>query len=452
MLKELLKPDIEELINKRSWSDLRDGLGHWPAPEIADLLLDIHKSQRVLLFRALPRDLAAQVFSYLEYDQRDELLWDLTDQETKELLADMPPDDRTTLLEELPSKVTRRMLNLLSPEDLKEARSLLGYPEDSIGRLMTPDFVAVRPEWAVSQALTHIRKFGKNSETIHRVYVTDTNGKLLDDIMLRYIILAEEEHTIRTLMDYNVVSVSAFDDQEQAVKTMEKYDISAIPVVDSEGQLVGIVTFDDIMEVSSEEVTEDFQKYGGINPVDRSYMSASIFTLWRKRIPWLLVLLFASFISAGIIESYSELLQSVVALAFFLPMLNGTAGNTGTQSSTLIVRGIATGDIEIGDWFKVFLKELSVGLLLGVVLGGLAFFRGYFDSHGTLALAVVISSSMMVLVLWANLIGSLLPILLAKMKLDPAVISSPFMTTFIDVTGVLIYFKVATMLFGMNFS
>lgn len=446
MLKELLRPEILELIEQRKWNDLRDGLSNWPPPEIAEVLLDIDKQDRAMLFRVLPRDISAEVFSYLEYDQRDELLRDLNDHETKILLANLTPDDRTALLEELPGKVTRRMLNLLSPEDLKEARELLGYPEESVGRLMTPDFVAVKKDWTVAQALSHIRIFGKASETIYRIYVVDEKGKLLDDIMLRNIILANENETIANLMDYTVISISAFADQEEAVRYLEKYDISALPVVDSDGQIVGIVTFDDIMDISTEEITEDIQKYGAVNPVDKSYMSASVFTLWMKRIPWLLALLFTSFISAGVIEKYSELIQTFVALSFFIPMLNGSAGNTGTQSSTLILRGLATGDIEIGDWFKVLVKELLVGISLGLVLGGLAFARGYFDSHGTVNLALVIGISMIALVFWANIIGALLPIVLAKFKLDPAVISSPFMATFIDVTGVFIYLNVANYL------
>ncbi len=444
MLKELLRPDIIDLIENHRWNELKDGMSNWPPPEIADLLLELDKQERAVLFRALPRDISAEVFAYLEYDQRDELLFDLTDHETKILLTNMSPDDRTALLEELPGKVTRRMLNLLSPEDLKEARELLGYPEESIGRLMTPDFVAVRKDWTVGKALSHIRIFGKKSETIYRIFVVDDKGKLLDDIMLRNIILAEEDETIVNLMDYNIVSVSAFDDQEEAVRIMERYDISAIPVVDSDGQIVGIVTFDDIMEISSEEITEDIQKYGAVNPVDKSYMSASIFTLWVKRIPWLLALLFTSFISAGVIERYSDLIQTFVALSFFIPMLNGTAGNTGTQSSTLILRSLATGDIEISDWFKIMVKEILVGISLGGVLGFLAFVRGYMDGHGSFDLALVIGISMITLVFWANIIGALLPLVLVKFKLDPAVISSPFMATFIDVTGVLIYFNVAT--------
>ncbi len=446
MLKQLMKPEIQELIERKNLNDLKDVLSTWPAPEIADLLLDIDKSSRAIIFRTLPRDLAAKVFSYLETDQRNALLYDLTDQETRQLLADIPPDDRTALFEELPAKVTMTLMNLLSPSDLKEARELLGYPEDSIGRLMTPDFVAVRPEWTVSQALKHIRIFGKDSETINRIYVTDKDGNLLDDVLLRNIILAEENQKISSLMDNNFVSVSAFDDQEVAVKIMEKYDIAALPVVDSQGKLVGIVTFDDIMDISKEEATEDFQKISGMTPFEETYQSVSVFKLWTKRLPWLAVLLFANSITTAVISSYQNAIESVIALTFFIPMLIGTGGNTGTQSSTLIIRSLAVGDITIKHWFKVFMKEIIIGILLGIALGLFAFIRGLVELHSGLEIPITIGVSMIAIVIWANIIGAMLPLIIAKLKLDPAVISSPFIATFTDITGMIIYFNIALMI------
>jgi len=444
MLKELLKPEIIELIEKRKWTDLKSGLDSWPEPEIAELLLDIDKSDRVLLYRTLPRDTASEVFSHLEPEQQDDLLRDLTDHETRNLLADLSPDDRTELLEELPAKVTRRLMNLLTHEDLIEARFLLGYPDDSIGRQMTPDFVAVKSNWTVKQALSHIRIFGKNSETINRLYVIDEKGKLLDDILLRNFILAKEDEKIEDLMDYTVVSVSAFDDQEEAVKTMEKYDIAALPVVDSSGQLVGIVTFDDVMDISQEEATEDFHKLGGMSPVEQTYMNASVFRLVGKRFPWLLVLLVANFFTAGVISLYSDTLSAMVTLAFFIPLLIGTGGNTGTQSATLVIRSLATGDIDFHDWFKILSKEIVVGFCIGLLLGLVAYARGYYVGNGDFHFALVICLSMIAVVLWANLIGALLPLILSKFGLDPAVISSPFISTLTDITGLFIYFNIAT--------
>lgn len=435
-----------ELIEARRWEELKQGLASWPPPEIAELLLDIEKQDRVILFRALPRDLSSEVFSYLDYEQRDALLHDMTDQETRELLADMSPDDRTALLEELPSKATRRMLNLLDPEDLREARELLGYPEDSIGRSMTPDFVAVRPFWTVAQALDHIRRFGKDSETIYRIYVTDKDGRLVDDILLRNIILAEKDETIETLMDHHVVSVSAFADQEEGVRAMERYDISALPVVDSVGQLVGIITFDDIMDISAEETTEDFQKISAIAPVDQSYLSASIWRLWMKRYPWLLTLLLANFITASVLSAYEDVLSRMVILVSFIPLLIGTAGNSGTQSSTLIIRSLAIGEVSLKNWLRVLGKELMVGLFLGIALGLVGYFVGWIIGGENIQIALVVSLSMISLIIWANLIGAILPLLIEKVRLDPAVISSPLIATLIDVSGIVVYLNIAILL------
>ncbi|PKL85908.1 MAG: magnesium transporter [Ignavibacteriae bacterium HGW-Ignavibacteriae-1] len=450
MLKELLKPEIKELIGTRNWTDLKVVLSSWPAPEIVELFLDVEKSDRVLIFRALPRELSAEVFSHLDSHQKDAFLHELTDQETRQLLADLPPDDRTDLLEELPAKVTTRLMNLLSPEDLQEARQLLGYPDDSIGRRMTPDFVAIRSHWTVKKALHHLRKFGKDSETINRVYVTDRAGKLLDDIKLRSIILADENKLVSDLMDYNMVSISAFDDQEIAVKTLERYDLPALPVVDSQGVIVGIVTFDDIMDISEEEVTEDFQKIGGINPVEQSYISASIFKLWSKRVPWLIALLFANFLTAQAIAHYQGVLEQLITLSIFLPLLIGTAGNSGTQSATLIIRSIAVDGLSFSHVLKVLNKEIVVGLLLGLTLGAIAFIRGLFVETDSFNIAIVVGFSMLVMVIWANIVGSLLPLMIDKLNLDPAVISSPFMATLIDFTGIIIYFSVAIYVLGLT--
>lgn len=451
MLKELLKPEIHELIENRNWRDLKEIITAWPEPEIAELLLDTEKSDRVLIFRILPREIAAEVFSYLDQDQRDMLLHELTDKETAELLEDMSPDDRTDLFEELPAKATRRLLNLLSPEDLIEARKLLGYPEESIGREMTPDFVAIRPDWTIRKALNHIRKSGQDSETIYRIYVTDKNGRLLDDILLRNIIIADPETKVSDLMDHNVVSLSAFDDKAEAVRTLDKYDLFAVPVVDSQGLLVGIVTFDDILDISEEETTEDFQKLGGINPVDQSYLSASVFKLWGKRFPWLLALLLANSITAFILSRYSFALDQVVALSFFIPLITGTAGNSGTQSATLIIRSLAIEEVALKDWFKVFIKEITVGLMIGSVLGLIVISKGYIDGSGNIEVAIVVSLTVVVLVLWANIVGGILPLIIQKIGLDPAVISSPLIATLVDVTGITIYLNIAIYLLEIPF-
>ncbi len=457
MLKELLKPEILELIANRDWNNLKDVLITWPAPEIADLLLDLDKTDRVFIFRSLPRDFSADIFSYLEYEQRDSLLHDLTDHETRLLLADLSPDDRTELLEELPAKVTRRMLNLLSPEDLIEARQLLGYPEDSIGRQMTPDFVAVRPDWTVRDALNHIRQFGKDSETIYRIYVTDKDGKLLDDILLRSFIVSNENQKVSSLMDYNVVSVSAFEDQEEAVRKMEKYDLFAIPVVDSVGMLVGIITFDDVLDISEEEATEDIQKLSAINPVEQSYLNVNPIKYWSKRLPWLITLLVANVITASAMQNYNVVIAKVALLSNFIPLILGTAGNSGSQSSVLVVRALALDDIKLKDWLKIVKKEVVVGVLLSSILGlisfAIALFIQYIDSNAiagmmSIRVASVVSLSLFIMIIWSCTIGSVLPLLFKRIGFDPAVISNPFITTITDISGIIIYFSIAVWLLG----
>ncbi|NLY50657.1 MAG: magnesium transporter, partial [Firmicutes bacterium] len=339
-------PDIKALLEKKNWHTLRQTLTEWPIPETVDLLMTLDKPDRVLLFRLLPRHISNEVFSYLETEHQKALLKELTDDETKLILANLRPDDRTTLFEELPGQATQRLLNLLSPEDLKEARQLLGYPEESVGRLMTPDYVAVRPEWTVEQALKQVRKRGKDSETIDVIYVVDRKWKLEAILELRRLILAHPEQTVEEIMDQTFVSLSAFEDREQAVHQMQRYDLFALPVVDSDGVLLGIVTADDVMDVAQEEATEDFHKIAAVTPLRVSYREASIGSLYTKRVAWLVALVLVNLISSGIIAAYEKTLASAIALTFFIPLLTDSGGNTGSQSATLMVRALATGDVK----------------------------------------------------------------------------------------------------------
>lgn len=453
MLKELLKPEILELIEYRQWTDLRDVLTSWEPAEIADLMLDVEQADRVLLFRSLPRDVSAEVFAYLESDQQDALLHELTNQETREILSQLPPDDRTALLEELPAEATQKLLNLLSPEDLKEARVLLGYPEQSIGRLTTPHFVSVRADWSIKQALAHIRSYEKNSETINSIYVTDNSGRLLDDIMLRAFIFADPKESIRSIMDGSVVSVSAFDDQEEAVRAMEKYDIPALPVVDSAGVLIGIVTFDDVMDVSEEEATEDFQKFGGMEALDKPYNTISFLGMVKKRAGWLVILFVGEMFTATALSYFEGALEKAIILSMFLPLIMSSGGNSGSQAATLMVRAISLGEVHLKDWWWVMRREFLSGLLLGVILGVIGFIRivawsSFTNAYGPhyLPIALTVSFSLVGVVLWGSLSGSMLPFLLKKLNFDPAASSAPFVATLVDVTGIIIYFSFAVWL------
>jgi len=444
MWKELLKPELKVLIENRDWGQLREATKNWTPQEIAELLLDMEKSHRVLFFRSLDRKVSSDVFSYREPEDQDILLEEMTDQETRQILSELDPDDRTALLEELPAQITKRMMEYLSPGDLKEARQLLGYPEESIGRIMTPDFVAIKPGRTIGEALSKIRERGKDSETINMIYVVDDSWKLLDDIRLRLFLLANPEDRVESLMDYTAPKLSAFADREQAVRKMQQYDLVALPVVDSDNVLLGIVTVDDVMDIAEEETTEDIQKAASLAPLGMSYHNANIWTLYIKRIGWLVALVFMNIAAAGIITAHEQTLTAAIGLAAFIPLLIGSGGNTGSQSATLMIRALVIGDVKLSHWGRTLLKEIGVGLLLGISLGIVSWGIGIIK--GGYRVGLVVGLTMVTIVLVANTIGMILPFLLAKLKIDPAVASNPLMTTIADVTGLLIYFTFASMI------
>ncbi len=444
---ENLKDHISNLISQNQLKEIRQlAWNDFLIPDIASLLIGLEKSDRVILFRVLPRSIATKVLSYLEKVDRNSLLKDLTHEETRYLLTNLRPDDRTALFEELPGQVTQRLLNLLDQDDLKEARLLLGYPIESVGRLMVPDYVAVRPQWTIQEAINHIRTKARNGETLHTIYVTDKSWTLLDSLELSRFILADPQKTVETIMDRSFISLCAFDDREVAVKTMQIYDVHSLPVVDSDGILLGLVTFDDIMDVAEEEATEDFHRTAAVTPLKASYMGSSIKDLVGKRISWLTALVFVSLLSSGVIAIYEDTLETVIVLAVFIPLLLGSGGNAGAQASTLMVRAIATSDVRINEWMRVFLKEILVGLLLGVCMGIISSIFG--TIRGGYEIGLIVGLTMLAVILAANLIGVMLPFILTKMGLDPAVASNPLITSITDVLGLLIYFAITTAVLG----
>jgi magnesium transporter len=446
MLRELIKPELLGLIDAHDWDGVREALEDAHGAEVADLILHLRKADRVLLFRALPRDVAADAFAHLDLQQQDLLLTDLSDEETRALLSELPPDDRTHLLEELPGQATQRMLNLLSADDLQEARWLLGYPEDSVGRLMTPDYVAVRPDWTVSQSLRHIRAHGHDSETLNRIFVVDDNWRLLDDVELRHFILSEPDVAVSDLMDDRVASVSAFAPRESAVTLIRRYGQSVLPVIDSGGVLVGIVTVDDLLDVAEKETTEDFHRVASVGPLRTSLREAPVALLYRARVGWLLGLVFMNIFSGAGIAAFEDTLEAAIALVFFLPLLIDSGGNAGSQAATLMVRALATGDVHARDWLGLLLKELRVALLLGftmaVGVATIAFYRAP-------EVLLVASTTMVIIVLWGSVLGMSLPFLLTRLRLDPATASAPLITSLADISGVLIYFSIATWYLGV---
>jgi len=434
--------DIRQLVETGQLKALANALKNLIEPEVARLILELDKPHQILVYRALPRARAAEVFAHLEAEQQDRILEALTDADTRHLLANLSPDDRTAMLEELPATVQRRLMQLLSPEDLAEVRQLLGYPEESVGRLMTPDYIRLREEWTCEQALAHIRKYGRDSEIFNILYITDENGLLIDILRMRRLIMAEPKTVIKDMLNYNFVSISAYDDRELAVEMIQRYDVNALPVVDSDGVIVGIVTVDDIMDVAEEEATEDIQLGAGVTPLEARYSSTRPFALFRKRIVWLLVLIFVNLISAAVISSYEAYLLEFITLALFMPLVIASGGNSGAQSATLMVRAMATGDLSPGDWLKALTKEVSVGLLLGIAMGVSAYGVGGIYGRDS-SIALIIGLSMVSIVLVANSFGALLPFLLQRVKIDPAVASSPLITSVMDVLGLLIYFSIA---------
>lgn len=441
---EEAREHVRTLIDGEEWLAVRRFLSEMSVPEVADLLEGVEMPERLLIFRLLPRDLSDEVFPNLDRPEQDVILGGLTDRETRRLLASMAPDNRTELFEELPGEITQKLLNLLDADDLAEVRQLLGYPEDSVGRLATTDYVAIRPEWTIAHALAHIRERGRDSETIDVVYVTDRAWRLEGVCELRGLIFAEPDQLVREVMEPVHAKVTASDDQEEAVREMQRHDTVALPVVDSAGVLIGIVTADDIFDVLEEEVTEDVHRTASITPLRQSYVRLSVFDLFTKRIGWLAVLLLVNLISSGIISAYQNVLSAAIALAFFIPLLIATGGNTGSQSAMMMVRALVTDDVTMGQWASTFAKEIAVGVMLGSTLAVGSFFLGLF--RGDVMVGVVVALSMTCIVIVSNLIGVSLPFIFTKVGQDPAVASSPLITSIADAAGLAIYFFFASQL------
>jgi len=442
MIAFLLKPEIIDLIETQDWANLKDAILDWPVPDIADIFAYLDERGSVILFRLLPRRIASDVLSKLDHKKRADLLVSIGNAELERLIVNTAYDDRTDLFEDLAGTVTQKILNILPADERAKSLELLGYPEMSVGRLMTPEYVAVKSNWRVEQAISHIRKRGKNAETVDIIFVVADDWKLLDELPLRRFILAEPDQLVRDMMDQNVISIGAKQDREEAYQLIKRYDLNVLPVVDSDNVLLGIVTVDDIIDVLEEEITEDFHKSSAISPVEENYALASSFLLYKKRVGWLALLLVADFLSATVLAHYEYALKSVIALTFFIPVLIDSGGNTAAQASTLVIRALATGELTLHRWFHVMRKELLVGLMLGLSLAVILFARSVFWQGGP-AVGLVAGLSMFGIILWSNLLGSLLPILLTKFRIDPAVTSSPMLTTIVDSSGLMIYFSIA---------
>jgi len=440
---------VSELISEKKLHELKTLLSDLLPFDITGLIEPLETGEKVILFRLLNKETAAEVFSLLERDDQEQLLTHFSTDKVKEIVEEMDPDDRAELFDELPERMIKKLMRLLSPEERTVVNRLLGYPEDSAGRLMTPEFIELKAHWTAEQAIQHIRDIGLDKETIYNSYVIDEKGILIGILSLKDLLLAPPKTIISDIMTTNFVSVQTTQDQEEAAGVLADYDLNAIPVVDLGEKLVGIITVDDILDVIHKEASEDVYKMAGMEAPEEPYFSTRFFVLGRKRALWLVVLLVMSYLSSIVLKHYSAILEIVIPLAFFIPMLTGTCGNTGMQSATLIIRGLATGEIELKDFMRIFSREILMGGFLGIILGAFAFVRARFvDVNPFIGIAVGIA--VFISVIAANIIGTLLPLILKKLKIDPAISAGPFISTIIDVTSLIIYFRVAGMIFNIR--
>jgi len=451
MVGKLLAPEIKSLIDARDFNALRELFREWPPADVAEVILDLPDDEQVIIFRVLPAALAADVFEYIGIEEQQNLLRAMAHEQVVGILNEMSPDDRTALLEEMPSAAARQLIKLLTPEERRIATALLGYPEGSVGRLMTPDFIAVHEDWTVQQVLDYVRTYGHDSETLNLVYVVDERGKLIDDVRMREFLLRPLTTKVSEIRDKNFAALKVNDSQEEALNVFRKYDRVALPVVDSNGVLVGIVTSDDMLDVAEEEATEDIQKLGGLEALDEPYTTIPFLRMVKKRATWLIVLFLGEMLTATAMQGYNGEIEKAAILAMFLPLIISSGGNSGSQATTLVIRAMALGELRLRDWWRVVRKELLSGFSLGLILGTIGFFRislwqylhifDYGKYHWLIACTV--GAALIGVVLWGTLSGAMLPFLLRRLGLDPATSSAPFVATLVDVTGLVIYFNVA---------
>jgi len=454
MVGKLLAPEIKALIDARDFNGLRELFKEWPPADVADVILDLPEDEQVIIFRVLPAALAADVFEYIGIEEQQNLLHAMAHEQVATILNEMSPDDRTALLEELPSEAARKLIKLLTPEERRVAQSLLGYPEGSVGRLMTPDFIAVHEDWTVQQVLDFVREFGRDSETLNFIYVVDDHNKLIDDVRIREFLLRPLPTKVSEIRDQSFAALKVNDTEEEALNQFRKYDRAALPVVDSSGVLVGIVTSDDMLDVAEEVATEDIQKLGGMEALDEPYTTIPFLRMVKKRATWLILLFLGEMLTATAMQGYNSEIERAAILAMFLPLIISSGGNSGSQATTLVIRAMALGELTLRDWFRVVRKELVSGLSLGLILGTIGFFRislwqylhifDYGQYHSLVAITVGVA--LVGVVMWGTISGAMLPFLLRRCGLDPAASSAPFVATLVDVTGLIIYFNVALLI------
>ncbi|RKR84773.1 Mg2+ transporter MgtE [Mucilaginibacter gracilis] len=452
-MKEMVE-ELELILKTEDEEQLRAYLDNLNISEVEELI-DEMPEMAALFIQSISLNRAVNVFRILDFPTQERIIKKLPGAKIAEIVRELPPDDRTALFSELHGDTVKAMILQLPADDRKEALMLLGYKEDSVGRLMTPDYITVKKSWDVTRVLTHLRKYGKNSETIDVLYVIDSSGVLVDDIRIRDILLVEPETKISTLMDNRLIALNVNDPQEEAINVFRMNNRTALPVTDDNNILLGIVTVDDILWIANEEYTEDIQKIGGTEALDEPYLDINIMRLVKKRVGWLIILFLSEMLTTTAMQSYGGELASLTMLAFFVPLIISSGGNSGSQASTLIIQAMALGEVKLVDWWRVMRREIISGLLLGTILGIIGFSRvaiwtTFSDIYGEhwLLMAFTVGFSLIGVVLWGSLAGSMLPLALKKVGFDPATSSAPFVATLVDVTGLVIYFNIAMLIFG----
>jgi magnesium transporter len=455
-----VKAEISALLDRKDNAALKKFLTPWLPADLAPIIADLPIGELSALFRVGSRELAAATFTYMALEAQKKLLKLLTQEQAAALLNALPPDDRTAFLNELPLDLAMQLLSMLTPDERQVAQSLLAYPEHSVGRMMTLDYVAVHPEWSVRESLDYIRDHGYDRETLNIVFVVDDDGHLIDDIRVRRFLLSPLDRPVRELLDGNYSWLAPTDDREKALAVFRKFDRVALPVVDDQKKIIGIVTFDDMLDVAEAEATEDIQKMGGSEALDEPYISISLPRMVKKRASWLVILFLSEMLTTTAMTSFQEEIDKATVLSLFLPLILSSGGNSGSQGSTLVIRALALGEFRLREWWKVLRREIVAGAALGLILGTIGFLRiaiwsGYFawrheanpyGGENWPLIGATVGTSVIGTVLWGSLMGTMLPLIIKKLGFDPATSSAPFVATLVDVTGVIIYFSMAMLI------
>ncbi|MBP3457920.1 MAG: magnesium transporter [Lachnospiraceae bacterium] len=440
---------LKDYLNKKQYVKMREWMAELNVADIAAMIEELEEEEKLKVFRILPKDMAADIFSYLPIEVEQYIITSLSDKEAGNIIDNLMADDATDLLEEMPANIVKKLLANASQETRRDINHLLRYPEDSAGSIMTVEFVDLKERHTVSQAIERIRKLGVDSETINICYVLDNQRKLKGTVALRYLLLTNPDERIGDIMHENVISIHTLMDQEEVARQFQKYDFTAMPVVDNEERLVGIITVDDVVDILQEEATEDMEKMAAIVPSDKPYMKTTVFEIWKKRIPWLLLLMISATFTGKIIASFENALSVYVVLTTFIPMLMDTGGNAGGQASVTVIRGLSLNEIEFSDTLRVLWKEIRVSVLCGVTLAAANFVKLMLVDRVSLTVSAVVCLTLIAAVFIAKIVGSMLPLAAKKIGFDPAVMASPFITTIVDALSLLIYFQIATWLLGI---